>query len=159
MVGAEIGGAEIDIEQIGAAGKMQGAGLRGEPLALFEDVGDVFAGEGLGVEGVLDGASEVLLAVDVGEGDDFIDVDAGVETALGELAVVFFSAGAQGVEAQQELGVAGFAALVEEAPLCGRDFRSPGAARSCGDEWQRDGPRDRCRAGRRKSLRVRRAEA
>ena len=74
----------------------------------------VFAGEGLGVEGVLDSASEVVLAVDVGEGEDFVDVEAGVETALGELAVVFFSARAQGVEAQQELGVAGFAALVEE---------------------------------------------
>ncbi len=49
---------------------MQGTGLRGEPLALFEDVGDVFAGEGLGVEGILDGASQVVLAVDVGEGDE-----------------------------------------------------------------------------------------
>ena len=60
------------------------------------------------------GASQVVLAVDVGEGDDFVDVGAGVKAALGELAVVVFSAGAQGVEAQQELGVAGFAALVEE---------------------------------------------
>ena len=114
MVGAQVGGAEIDIEEVGAAGKMQGTGLRGEALALFEDIGDVFAGEGLGVEGVLDGASQVVLAVDVGEGDDFVDVDAGVETALGELAVVVFRARAQGVEAQQELGVGGFAALVEE---------------------------------------------
>ena len=77
MVGAQVGGAEIDIEEVGAAGEMQGTGLRGEALALFEDIGDVFAGEGLEVEGVLDSASEVVLAVDVGEGDDFVDVDGG----------------------------------------------------------------------------------
>jgi hypothetical protein len=59
LVGAQISGAEIDIEQVGAAGKMKGPGLRGEPLALFEDVGDVFAGEGLAVEGILGGAGEV----------------------------------------------------------------------------------------------------
>ena len=33
---------------------------------------------------------------------------------MGELVVVFFGAGAERVEAQQELGVAGLAALVEE---------------------------------------------
>ena len=53
LVGAQVGGAQIDIEQVGTAGKMKGPGLRGEPLALFEDVGDVFAGEGLAVEGIL----------------------------------------------------------------------------------------------------------
>jgi hypothetical protein len=79
LLGAQVGGAEIDIEQVGAAGKMKGPGLRGEPLALFEDVGDVFAGEGLAVEGILDGAGEVVLVVDVGQSDDFVNVGAGVK--------------------------------------------------------------------------------
>ena len=68
-----------------------------------------------------------------------------------ELAVVVFSAGAQGVEAQQELGVAGFAALVEQlfdvvgifevaVPLV--------TAGMSGDEIVR---RDRGRAGRRRA--------
>jgi hypothetical protein len=93
---------------------MQGSGLRGEPLMLFEDVGDIFAGEGLAIEGVLNGAGEVVLTVDVGESDDFVDVGARVKAALGELMVVLFGARAQRVEAQQELGVTGLAALVEE---------------------------------------------
>ena len=114
MVGAQIGGAEIDIEQVGAAGKMQGTGLRGEPLALFEDIGDVFAGEGLGVESVFDGASQVVLAVDVGEGNDFVDVDAGAQAAGAQLPVVGFGAGTQRVESQEPFGVAGAAALCEQ---------------------------------------------
>ena len=119
---------------------MQGTGLRGEPLALFEDVGDVFAGEGLAVEGILDGAGEVVLAVDVGEGDDFVDVDAGVETALGELVVVVFGAGAERVEAQQELGVAGFAALVEEFFYVVGIFEVPVALVAAGMSGNQIGP-------------------
>jgi hypothetical protein len=71
LVGAQVGGAQIDIEQVGTAGKMKGPGLRSEPLALFEDVGDELAGEGPAVEGILDGAGEVVLAVDVGESERF----------------------------------------------------------------------------------------
>jgi hypothetical protein len=33
---------------------MQGPGLRAEVLALFEDIGDVVAAEGLELEGVFD---------------------------------------------------------------------------------------------------------
>jgi hypothetical protein len=88
LVGAQVGGAEIHIEQIGATGKMKGSGLWGEALALFEDIGDVFAGEGLAVEGILDGAGEVVRTVNVGQSDDFVDVGAGVKAALGELVVI-----------------------------------------------------------------------
>ena len=57
---------------------MQGAGLRGVAFALLEDVFDVLAGEGLALDGVVNGEGELFRAVDVGERDDFVDVDAGL---------------------------------------------------------------------------------
>ncbi len=65
-------------------------------------------------DGVVDGEGDFFGTVDVGEGDDFVDVDAGVEVAGAELLVVGFGLRTEGVEAQQPLGVAGAAALVEE---------------------------------------------
>lgn len=54
-----------------------------------------FPGEGLAVEGVLDSVGEVVLNVDVGQSDDFVDVGVAVKAALGRLVVVVFGAGTQ----------------------------------------------------------------
>ena len=81
---------------------------------MFEQVGDVVAGEGLELEGVVEGAAQLVGAVGVVEGHDFGDVLAGIEAALLKLAIVFFATRTQGIEAQQQLGLAGGAALIEQ---------------------------------------------
>jgi hypothetical protein len=78
FVKTEIGGAEFDFEQVGAPDEVKRAGLGSQALTLFEDVGDVFAGEGLEVEGVFKGAHDLVPPIDVGECDDLVDVSAGI---------------------------------------------------------------------------------
>jgi len=46
---------------------------------LFEDVGDVLAADGLEAQGILQGAVDLLRAVDFAQSDDLLDVVAGVE--------------------------------------------------------------------------------
>ena len=53
-------------------------GRGGWPGALFEDVFDVFAAEGLEAQGVLDGAGDFFGAVDLGQGDDLAGCDGGL---------------------------------------------------------------------------------
>lgn len=48
----------------------QGAGFGEKALALFEDVGDVFAAEGLRSEGLLDSPGEWIGAMDFAERKD-----------------------------------------------------------------------------------------
>ena len=65
FVDGEIGLLEFDLEQILAPGEMERAGLRPEALALLKDVGDLVAAEGLELEGVFDGASDFVAAMDL----------------------------------------------------------------------------------------------
>lgn len=101
---------QLEIEQVAAAGEVERSGRQGVALVLLEDVFDVLAGEGVSLGGVADGAGDRLAAVDVGQGDDMVDVEAWLEAAGAELAVVGFGLGAQGVEGQQPGGIAGAAA-------------------------------------------------
>lgn len=55
VVEREIGRREFEFEQVGTAGQVQGAGRGCEARALFEQVGDVVAGERGEFEGVLEG--------------------------------------------------------------------------------------------------------
>lgn len=114
FVKAQVGGREFDLQKIGAPGEVQGTRLRGEGFALDEDVFDVLAGEGLACDGVLDGPGHFVRSIDVGQSDDFVDLSAGIERAGGELPVVVFGVGTQGVKAQEPLGIPGAAALVQE---------------------------------------------
>ena len=93
---------------------MQGAGLERGPFALLEDVLDVLAGERLADDGVINGAGDLVGAVDIGDGDDLVDVRTGVEAAFFELLVVVFGLRAQGVKGLQPLGLTRSATLVEE---------------------------------------------
>ena len=61
--------------------EVQRAGLRGVAFALLEDVFNVFAGERLAGDGVIHGEGDFFAAVDVGQGDDLVDMDAGLEAA------------------------------------------------------------------------------
>jgi hypothetical protein len=79
-----------------------------------EVIGPAVPGDLVAGACVVDGEGDVSGAVNFGQGDDFVDVDAGVEAAGGELLVVGFGPGTEGVEGQEPFGVAGTAALVEE---------------------------------------------
>ena len=93
---------------------MQRPGLRAEVFALFEDIGDVVAAEGLELEGVFDGAGDFVGAIDFAQRYDFGDVLMGVKAALFYLVEILFSTRAEGIEAQQQFGVAGCMALLEQ---------------------------------------------
>ena len=93
---------------------MQGAGLRGVAFTLLEDVFDVFAGERLACDGVLHGKADFIGAVDVGQGDDLVDVDADLEAAGCELLVIVFGLRTEGIKGHQPLGVPGTVSLGED---------------------------------------------
>ena len=114
VVEGEVGGGEFEVEEVGAAGEVEGAGLGLGPGALLEDVFDVLTGVGVAGDGVVEGEGDFVRAVDVSEGDDFVDVDAGVEASGAELVVVGFGAGTEGVEGEEPFGVAGAVALGEQ---------------------------------------------
>jgi hypothetical protein len=65
FVDGEIGLLEFDLEQILAPGEVERAWLRAEALALLEDVSDIVAAEGLELEGVFDGASDFVAAMNL----------------------------------------------------------------------------------------------
>ena len=58
---------------------------------MFDDVGDVFAAVGLVLVSVLDGSGDFFQAVDLDQGEDFLDVMASVEAALLELLIIVWS--------------------------------------------------------------------
>jgi len=59
---------------------MQGAGRWREPLALFEEIRDVLARVDTQGVGIIDGAAGRLHSVDFAQGNDLLDMMAGVET-------------------------------------------------------------------------------
>jgi hypothetical protein len=81
---------------------------------LFEDVGKVFAAVSLEGEGVLEGAGDLVGAVDFTQGDDLLDVVGGVEAFVLEFAGVEFGLGAELEEGQQEGRVTGPLALGQQ---------------------------------------------
>ncbi len=88
MIDAEVGLLELDIEEVLSSGEMEGAGLRGEAGALFEQIGDVVRGKGLVDQGVRHSPGHGLRAVDVTQGDDLAHMMVRVEASLFELAVL-----------------------------------------------------------------------
>src|SRR5579871_5274611 len=71
-------------------------------LVLFDDVGDVFAAVGLVLVSVLDGSGDFFQAIDFDQGEDFLDVMAGVKPALPELLIIFWSLWTQTQEAREQ---------------------------------------------------------
>ena len=116
VVNGEVRFGQVQFEQVGGAGQVQGAGFGQLALALLQDVGDVFAAVGVVVVGILEGPGDFVRAVDFDQGEDFLDVMAGVEPALLELLVIFGSLRAQTQEAGQQLLFTGLLALGQERP-------------------------------------------
>ena len=95
FVEPQVGFGEFQVQQVLSPGQVQGPGFRQDALALFEQVGDVLAAEGLELQGILDGSGGGLCAVDLGQSDDLADVMQDVEPPLGEALVKSFSLGRQ----------------------------------------------------------------
>src|SRR3974390_2608777 len=82
LVGVEVRWSDIDVEQVVAAGELQGTGFRQRAGGGPQDVGDVFGAEGLEGEAVGDGARHGVGGIDLGQGEDLADVVASVQAAL-----------------------------------------------------------------------------
>ena len=67
---------------------MQRTGFGQPSGTLFEDIGDVFGAEGLILQGILNGPSYRLLAVDFAQRDDLADVDGRIQPPGFQLLVV-----------------------------------------------------------------------
>ena len=60
----KVGRRDFQFEQVLAAGQMQGAGSDRRALALFENVGDVFAAISVESERILQGAGDLIHPID-----------------------------------------------------------------------------------------------
>ena len=58
------------------------------PFSLFEEIGDVFATIGVEGERILQGTGDFVLAVELAQGDDLLDVMGRVKTLFPELAAI-----------------------------------------------------------------------
>ena len=88
VVKGEVGSGQFQLQQVLLARQVQGAGFFRRMLALVQEVGDVFAREGLIGEGILQGPGDDLHAVAFAQGDDLLDMVFGVKAALFQLLVV-----------------------------------------------------------------------
>src|ERR1700680_5124047 len=88
LLGVEVRGSDVDVEQVVATGELQWSRLRQRAGAGLQDVGDVLGAESLEGEPVGDGASDDIDGIDLGQRQDFADVVAGVEPALLQAVVI-----------------------------------------------------------------------
>src|ERR1700688_4332854 len=82
LVGVEVRGSDVDIEQVVSTSELQGSGFRQRPGPSLQDVGDVLGTEGLEGEPVGDGPRHGIGGVDFVQGQDLADVVASVEPVL-----------------------------------------------------------------------------
>ena len=94
-VQAEVGFGQFQVQQVLAAGQVQGPGFGQQALPLLQQVGDVFATEGLELQGILDGPGGSVGAVDLRQGHDLADVMEDVEPPLRQAQVERLGLGRQ----------------------------------------------------------------
>ena len=109
-VKVQVGFGQFQVQEVLAAGQVQGAGLGELALALFEQVGDVLATEGLELQRVLKWPGRYVGPVDLAEGHDLADVLEDIEPAFGQALVKGFGLGGQGQQLLEELLLAAPAA-------------------------------------------------
>lgn len=85
--------------------------------ALFEEVGDVIAAEGVELAGGFEGVGEGLAVMHFGEGEDFFEVEMGVKGLFEEAAIEGFGVGGEGEEEVEDFLIVGLTALLEERAL------------------------------------------
>lgn len=117
---------------------MQGARLRQQALALFQQVGDVLATERLELAGVLDGAGRLVRAVDFTQSHDLADVVQDIQTPLLQFLVEGLGFRREGQQAHEQLLILGLAALLQEFAGMVRVFKvavAVVAAHVAGDQF------------------------
>src|SRR5262244_1223994 len=82
LVSVEVRWSDIDVEEVVAAGELEGSGFRQRAGAGLQDVGDVLGAEGLEGEAVGDGARHGIGGIDLGQCQNLADVMAGIEPTL-----------------------------------------------------------------------------
>src|SRR6266576_1221481 len=92
---------QFQFEQVLLVSQVQGRSRWGFTFALFQQVGDVFTSVSLKLEGVLQGASDFVVAVELAQGDDLLDMVRSIEPLLLEPAHVKLGLGAQAQEGLQ----------------------------------------------------------
>ena len=103
VVEVQIGGRDIQIEQVLAPGQVEGPRSGGHMLPLQENVGYVLAAEGFKGDGVLDGPSDLIGAIDLAQGDDLLDMMGSIEAFVLQFAAKqFVSSDRQFVRLQAE---------------------------------------------------------
>jgi hypothetical protein len=102
------------LQEIGATGEMEGAGLRGKAGTLLHQLGDIFRGERLIDKGVLQCPGHGLRSVDVTQGHALADVMVRIEAPLLQRAVIRLCLGGAREKAPEELMSAGFFPLLQE---------------------------------------------
>ena len=114
MIDGKISRSQFDLEQVLTPGKVQRAGLGCEALALFEDVSNVIAAEGLELEGIFDGTGHFVGAINLAQCDDLGDVESRAQAALLELAMILFGTRTESIKAQEQFGIPGCAAPLKK---------------------------------------------
>src|SRR5665213_79849 len=89
LVDGQVRFGQFELQQVGASGQEERAGgLRLRARPGFEQMGDVFAGEGAEDQRILEGAAARVLAVDFGESEDFARVYARIEAPCHQALVI-----------------------------------------------------------------------
>src|ERR1700722_14204649 len=88
LVGAEVGGSDVDVEQVVATGELQWSGFRQCTGPGLQDVGDVLGAERLEGEPVGDRAGHGIGGGDLSQSQDPADVVASVKPALLQAVVI-----------------------------------------------------------------------
>src|SRR5437868_9323782 len=79
VIEVQVGGRDIQMEQVLTASLVKGSRSGGDVLTLQEKVGYILAAEGLEGDGVFDGSSDLVWGIDLAQGDNLLDVVGGVE--------------------------------------------------------------------------------
>src|SRR5271166_3536737 len=114
LVGVEVRGSDVDVEQVVATGELQWPGLRQRTGPGLQDVGDVLGTEGLEGEPVGDRAGHGIGGVNLSQSQDFAEVMAGVEPALLEAVVIGLGIRRQCQEVHHQALLPGTAALGDQ---------------------------------------------
>jgi len=114
VIGAQVDRGQVQFQEVLPAGQVQGRGRGGVTLALFQEIGDVFAAVSIEGESILEGTSHFIGAVELAQRHDLLNVVGSVEAFLPEFATVEIGLRPQAQESLQAGLVAGSVTLRQE---------------------------------------------
>ena len=115
---------------------------------LFQQIGDIFATEGLIGPGVFQGALHFFHAVDFAQGDDLLHMVAGIAPFFLQALIILRRARATRPGTGSTVAGIEPAGVGPVVPAHARAFQSPDAGHSCAGARRRADPDDTDRAGR-----------